>query len=219
MKAKATFMKIGLITSFLLFLSTSVKAQIGYQVSLLNTATGEPQANVTVNATVTITDATNGIIYTGTQQATSNEFGVLSLTVGDENTFKNVDSGKMPFFIEVQVNGVTIGKSQILNVPVAEIANKLKSSFTMEDLVGNWKKINYDNPPSIYTIKSDHSIKRTDYNSDGGINEQYTGEYEIEGNNIYLYMVDAWGHHYFDHLRWKDNKLIQDGTPLLKQLN
>lgn len=45
----------------------------------------------------------------------------------------------MPFFIEVQVNGVTIGKSQILNVPVAEIANKLKSSFTMEDLVGNWK--------------------------------------------------------------------------------
>ena len=65
-------MKFGIITSLILFFSISVKAQIGYQVSLLNTATGEPQANVTVNATVTITDATNGILYTGTQQATSN---------------------------------------------------------------------------------------------------------------------------------------------------
>ena len=64
-------------------ISTTAQAQIGYQVSLLNTATGEPRANVTVNAQVTITDSQDNTIYTGSQQATTNDFGVLSLAVGD----------------------------------------------------------------------------------------------------------------------------------------
>lgn len=225
MKAKATFMKIGLITSFLLFLSTSVKAQIGYQVSLLNTATGEPQANVTVNATVTITDATNGIIYTGTQQATSNEFGVLSLTVGDENTFKDVDSGKMPFFIEVQVNGVTIGKSQILNVPVAEIANKLKSSFTKEDLIGNWVYVEYsDGKPytkSVLKFNTDDTITYTDYYfTENGMDiyYHYNGKYEIEGNNIYLFLTETMDNEFdFDLIRWREGCLYFGSLVLTKE--
>ena len=112
-----------------LAISFSSKAQIGYQVSLLNTATGEPRANVTVNAAVTITDSKGGVIYPGTQSATSNDFGVLSLTVGNADTFKNVDFGKLPFFIQVSVDGKMIGRSQILNIPVAEAAKKLAPSI------------------------------------------------------------------------------------------
>ena len=86
-------------------ISATAQAQIGYQVSLLNTATGEPRANVTVNAQVTITDSQNNTIYSGSQQATTNDFGVLSLAVGDASTFANADTGKMPFFISVSVDG------------------------------------------------------------------------------------------------------------------
>ena len=64
---KALFLLLLLMLAFsLLLFATSAKAQIGYQVSLLNKATGEPRANTTVNATITITDSQDGIVYTGT---------------------------------------------------------------------------------------------------------------------------------------------------------
>ena len=127
------------IISFAALLTATVSsAQVGYQVSLLNTATGEPRANTTVNAKVEITDSQDNIIFSGTQQATSNDFGVLQLSVGDVDTFNKADTGKMPFFISVTVDGLLIGKSQILSVPVAEVANRMKSSFTMDDLLGTW---------------------------------------------------------------------------------
>lgn len=125
-----------IVVASISMIATSAKAQIGYQVSLLNTATGEPRAGVTVDANITITDSKGGVVHTSTQRATTNDFGVLSLTVGDADTFKKVDTGKLPFFIAVAVDGTLIGKSQILSVPVAEIANKVASSFTLEDLVG-----------------------------------------------------------------------------------
>ena len=89
-----------------------VKAQIGYQVSLLNTATGEARANETVTVTVSLSNSAGEIFYSETKQSTTNDFGVLSLTVGNADTFKNVDLSKMPFYIEVTANGVMIGKSQ-----------------------------------------------------------------------------------------------------------
>ena len=118
----------------------SATAQIGYQISLLNTATGEARANETVNVTATITDSSGGVIYTGTQSATSNDFGVLSLSVGDADTFTNLDlqQHRLPFFIEVSANGAMIGKMQILSVPVAEVARKLEPQLKLEDVVGTW---------------------------------------------------------------------------------
>lgn len=66
-----------------------------------------------------------------------NDFGVLSLSIGNADTFANVDFSKMPFYIEVSANGVNIGKSQILSVPVAEYA-KRTGELTKEMLVGTW---------------------------------------------------------------------------------
>lgn len=156
----------------------AVHAQIGYQIALLNTATGEARANTSVNATVTITDSANGVVYTGTQRVTSNDFGILSLVIGDANTFSNVDTSKMPFFIEVSVDGTLIGKSQILSVPVAEVAKRLKSSLSVEDLVGRWQADGADGV-FVYTFTSDGKwIYKTNYG--------YTssGTYKIEGDDI-----------------------------------
>ena len=170
-------------------ISTTAQAQIGYQVSLLNTATGEPRANVTVNAQVTITDSQNNTIYSGSQQATTNDFGVLSLAVGDANTFANADTGKMPFFISVSVDGTLIGRSQILNVPVAEVANRVKSSFTKEDLVGTWTGEDYNTKYTL-TFNADNTMTRYYIRewANGEIDRE-TKEYfyEIDGNWIITY--------------------------------
>ena len=49
--------KIFIFSLFGLLLHVDMQAQIGYQVSLLNSATGEPRANVLVAAEVTITNS------------------------------------------------------------------------------------------------------------------------------------------------------------------
>ena len=167
-------------------------AQIGYQVSLLNTATGEPRANVTVNATVAITNSVGDVIYSGTQSVTSNDFGILQLTVGNEDTFKNVDWSKLPLFIEVSVDGTMIAKSQILSVPVAEVAKRLAPAITPEELEGFWvfgtsgyydENDNYVEKEYGYTFHKDY----TGYDS----NEKENFTYEIEGNDVILYEDDG----------------------------
>ena len=160
----------------------TVHAQIGYQVSLLNTATGEPRANVTVNATVTITNAENGLIYTSTQKATSNDFGVLSLTVGNTDTFKNVDFTKLPFFIAVSIDGTLIGKSQILSVPVAEVAKALAPAVSLDELCGKYWW--YPDGDYIYVFTKEGIFRR--YNSEFQL--RYEGFYEIEGKRIICYI-------------------------------
>ena len=204
-----------IIISLLLF-ATPAEAQIGYQVSLLNKATGEPRANTTVNATVTITDSQNGIVYTGTQRTTSNDFGVLTLAVGNADTFKKIDTGKMPLFISVSVDGTLIGKTQILSVPVAEVANRLKSSFTIDDLLGTWQRsYTYELHTNYYSITfsldgSFTRLKKEAWNDGGNTTRTYSGTYEIDGNSVFLYYPDidvAEGDGGCDMLRWHNGKL------------
>ncbi len=194
----------------ILVIPVASRAQIGYQVSLLNTATGEPRAGVTVSAAMTITDSSDKIVYTGTQQATTNDFGVLSLAVGDDATFKNADWSKLPFFISVSVDGTLVGKSQILSVPVAEYAKKT-GELTKEMLVGTWvsKYVSkYREYITTITFSADgkYSMTNIDYYLDSDnkphtYNSEYYGEYVVDGNDIYIMHNSdepEWEHwHYF----------------------
>lgn len=153
-------------------------AQIGYQVSLLNKTTGKPRANVTVDAEVTITNSDDEVIYKGTRRATSNDLGVVQLKVGNQGTFKDVNWSKLPFFIEVSVDGTVIGKSQILTVPIAEAAKYLAPGIDIEDLVGTW----IDDEENELVLYSDGT----------GVYNYYYGDkvklsYEIEGKTVYIY--------------------------------
>ena len=201
---------------------TTAQAQIGYQVSLLNTATGEPRANVTVNAQVTITDSQDNTIYSGSQQATTNDFGVLSLAVGDASTFDNADTGKMPFFISVSVDGTLIGRSQILNVPVAEVANRLKSSFTKEDLVGTWKYTSRWNNSSLTFNTDIMTVYSEQIDAQGIPYEQHTTEYtyKIEGDWIIGYSLTREANgapQDFIEVRWHDSMIHSGSTFFTKQ--
>ena len=169
-------MKYLLLTLFSL-MAIIAQAQIGYQVTLLNTATGEPRANETVNLTVEITNSAGGVVCSETKSATTNDFGILSVAVGNSDTFAETDWTKLPFFISATVDGVMIGKSQLLSVPVAEYA-KRTGELTREFL--NGKKLKPWGGQSTHYL----SFTRETYTRSwgGGDNEQ--GHYYISGNII-----------------------------------
>ena len=177
-------------------------AQIGYQVSLLNKTTGKPRANVTVDAEVTITNSDDEVIYKGTQRATSNDLGVVQLKVGNQGTFKDVNWNKLPFFIEVSVDGTVIGKSQILTVPLAEAAKYLAPGIDIDDIVGTWNNGSttfYNNGTGVYVEKYNGGEWRT------------TFTYEIEGKNVYICGEEHSGiYHYKNGVLYGFGKLTKD---------
>ena len=165
-------------------------AQIGYQVSLLNSATGEPRGAETVNVEVTLSNSEGGIICTEKKTATTNDFGILSLVIGNQNTFVDVDWTKLPFFISVSVDGKLVGKTQILTVPVAEYAKKT-GILTKEILCGKtWVGVltegeDYDNR-FTYSFGNNAFTLIKEYYEFGKLVErkEYSGTYVIDGNDI-----------------------------------
>lgn len=168
----------------------AVKGQIGYQVTLLNTATGEPRANETVSVYLDITDSAGGVIYSGTQTATSNDFGVLSLTVGNATTFDNVDWSKLPFFVSATVDGTLIGRSQILSVPVAEYA-KHTGQLTPEILCSKtWTSIYaggaYTETYSLHFETNGFAVLSCKETPKGDYSESKFRYYITNGNDVFL---------------------------------
>ncbi len=168
----------------LAILSTfAAKAQIGYQVTVLDTATGEPRANETICATITISDAAGGAICSDVKTTTTDEFGVLSLEVGNSSSFANVNWSKLPLYISATVDGVMIGRTQVLSVPVAEYA-KQTGTLTKEILCNH----SWSCTP-ILGLSSPHT-ERISFSSSGTysytIGNEYTGNghYEIIGNTV-----------------------------------
>lgn len=210
-------MKTRIIQLFCLFvflINVQISAQIGYQVSLLNSATGEPRAHTTVNAQVTLTNSLDEIILTENKSVTSNDFGVLSFTIGNENTFKEVDWNKLPFYISVKVDGVLIGKSQVLSVPVAEYAKQAGMVVTKEMLMGKkWiYRDTYLDGKEEYSIYAFDNDKYTyeyynSYTHDQGYEQ---AEYQIVGRKIYCFRSDdnasVWD--ILDFLEYKDDIII-----------
>lgn len=182
-----------------MLLAFSTSAQVGYQVSLLDTKSGEPRANEKTTVLVKISDSKGNIICNETQSVTSDAFGVLSLTVGNETTFSNVDWNNLPLSISASVDGILIGSSSVLNVPVAEYA-KATGVLTMEMLVGR-----------TISMTDDRSMT---FASNGIATfvvpwESYTErcQFEIDGNNVYVYRDYNFG--WVFHYSVKNNKFYQ----------
>ena len=174
-----------------MLLAFSTSAQVGYQVSLLDTKSGEPRANEKTTVLVKISDSKGNIICNETQSVTSDAFGVLSLTVGNETTFSNVDWNNLPLSISASVDGILIGSSSVLNVPVAEYA-KATGVLTMEMLVGRTISMCDDGSMTF----ASNGIATYVNPSFGPSTERC--QFEIDGNNVYVYRYDnsGWAFHY-----------------------
>lgn len=163
-----------------LLVSVSAYAQIGYQVALLNNATGEPRANETVGVQISITNSKGGVLYSGSQSATTNDFGIISLTVGKETTFNSLSSDQLPLFISATVDGILIGKSQVLSVPVAEYA-KNTGTLTKKILMSKvWKSVQTENGDPQYYLK----FGNTTVTTNNYYGDEFSGTYFISGDCI-----------------------------------
>ena len=183
----------------------ATKAQIGYQISLLNTATGQPRANETVTVSVTLSNNAGESFYSETKSATTNDFGVLSLSIGNADTFKNVDLSQMPFFIEVTANGVMIGKSQILSVPVAEVAKRV-APIDKNLIVGTWKWQDYS-----FMFNDNYTGAFIMTNPNFPVDPKVIPfTYEMEGSTIYIYSSDD-NSVYATLARYNNNHIFIDG--------
>ena len=160
------------------------KAQIGYQVSLLDQATGAPRVNEYVTVKIDLTDNAGSVICSETHSATTNEFGIISVSIGNADTFASMDWNKLPLWISATVEGVVIGKSQVLNVPVAEYA-KRTGLLTKEKLCSkSWTCSTYYDDSTI-TLTFSQNGTATYYN--GRTQSSQNFSYEIDGNTVILY--------------------------------
>ena len=174
--------------AFFMIVTQQSSAQIGYQVSLLNSATGEPRVAETVEVKITLTNSEGTAIHEETQKETTNDFGILSLAVGNNSTFEEMDWSKLPFFISVSVDGKLVGKSQVLTVPIAEYAKKT-GTLTKKLLVGTWRWDGNDGAsyfPCRYKFNIDGTVQR--WVDD--IIYPVTYKYVIDGNNVAVFTDD-----------------------------
>ena len=169
-------------------------AQIGYQVAVVDQTTGEPKVNASVSVTVAISDNAGAEITKTTQSATTNDFGVVSLQIGNESTFADTDWSKLPLWISATVDGVSLGKTQILTVPVAAHAMHT-GQLTAKKLAGSWTWSGED-----YTINITFNSSGS-YTRDMG-HQIIRGTYEIDGNLVITSDTDCF------HYSPKTGKLI-----------
>ena len=158
-------------------------AQIGYQVAVVDQATGEPKVNASVSVTVTITDNAGAEITKTTQSATTNDFGVVSLQIGNESTFADTDWSKLPLWISATVDGVSLGKTQILTVPVAAHAMHT-GQLTAKKLAGEWTCNTKTNITVKITFSSTGSYTEVYADPISGYVETTKGTYVIDGNLV-----------------------------------
>ena len=179
-------MNRGYFLAILFIIALTAKAQIGYQVSLLDQETGVPRANEYVTVQIDLTDNEGNTICSENKSATTNEFGIISLSIGNENTFDGMDWSKLPLWISATVDGIIIGKSQVLNIPVAEYA-KRTGTLTKELLCSKtWFGISDDKVDGTrYTFYLNGTYLGTTFGEE--FTHQITGTYEIENNLIYLF--------------------------------
>ena len=176
-------------------------SQIGYQVALINNATGEPRAMETVKVDLEITNSEGNVIFSGSQTATTNDFGILSLSVGDSSTFKDLDWSKLPFYISVKADGILIGKTEILSVPIAEYA-KNTGVLTIERLCETpfSRTLHYDwgktyNRFSFDIDGTGSCFSETSSNS-GQIESSSTDSFKWykDGNTVIVTIDGMWGY-------------------------
>ena len=139
-------MKRSLISFIVLALAISVSAQaplsFKYQAYLRN-ADGSIRGSEFVTLQLKIVQGTiNGAeVYTEVHNTSTNNHGLVSVDLGDGSTSYNIAAvqwGSGPYFLNISVNGVNLGTTELLSVPFALYANESRDSFSgaYTDLTG-----------------------------------------------------------------------------------
>lgn len=161
---------------------STIVAQVAFQGTVKDPVTGNPRMNESVIIELTIEDSKGNIIHSENQPVVTNELGLVSLYIGDENSFANADWNNLPFTIHARVDNVIIGETPILSVPVAEYAKRSGPYISREYLCSKiWGDSHY-----YYEFYLDGTCKMYD----GGIQRTVYCKYNFMGNKIFIYNDD-----------------------------
>ncbi len=126
-KIYTKFSHFGMVSLLLFLLSAltlvgQTPVTFNYQAALRD-ADGKVLVNTSVSLQLVIhqTSATGSIVYSEVHNGPTDEFGMVHLEVGSKNpaSFALIDWAAGPYFVEVIVNGTSMGASELLTVPYA----------------------------------------------------------------------------------------------------
>ncbi len=75
--------------------------------------------NVMIRFTILMGSPDGAVVFSETHEAQTNEFGLISLAVGQNGSLEAIQWNNNTYFLEVSVNNQVIGTSQLLSVPFA----------------------------------------------------------------------------------------------------
>ena len=105
--------------------------------AVLRDASGNILANQNIEIQVDILQgsASGSAILSETHSTTTNNFGLVNLTVGSISStdLSNIDWTDGPFFIQISVDGTVMGTSQLLSVPFAMHAITVENDAVEDD--------------------------------------------------------------------------------------
>ena len=115
-----------LITTLLVLSSyisfSQVPMAFNYQ-AVLRDVSGEIITNTEVSIEVSIIQGapTGESVFSEAHTAETNDFGLVNLQIGSINTidFSSIDWAAGPYFLQINLNGMNMGTSQLLSVPFA----------------------------------------------------------------------------------------------------
>ena len=85
-----------------------------------------PNAAVTVRFVIHETTAGGAVVYDETHNTSTNDHGLFDLIIGDgvpsSGVFNNIDWGSDDHFLQVYLNGVSMGTQEFQSVPYAQWA-------------------------------------------------------------------------------------------------
>jgi hypothetical protein len=113
---------------------SQVPQGIKYQ-AVARDAAGSILANTEVIFKISIIQgsADGTTVYDETHNTVTNKVGLVTLTVGQGETddnFSSIDWNNGPYFMSVEINGITMGTSQLLSVPYALYAKEAENVFS-----------------------------------------------------------------------------------------
>ena len=145
------------LLSFTVTLHSQSPELMNYQ-AVARTSSGAVMANTSVNVEFKIHDLTvSGTVvfdeqYTG---VLTNQFGLFTVAIGDNNgtitgSIAGINWGSGNKFMEVDLNGVSMGTTQLLSVPYALFANQANEHQTLS-INGNQLSISSGNTINLPT--------------------------------------------------------------------
>ncbi len=125
--------KVTLILFAILFAVTGILAQapnmFKYQ-AVLHNADGTiiAEESVTVDIAILQGSASGDEVFTESHTVTTTAQGLINLNIGSVEDLSVVDWGADNYFVEITVNDILMGTSQLLSVPYALLSNAAKTS-------------------------------------------------------------------------------------------